>query len=857
VAASGGSNENDGSVGSPWATLAYAVTQASAGDTVYMNAGSHTIDATVSVPVGVSITGAGATSIINYTNTTANQPCLALISTPEGTDGNQSISYIKMDGGDSASWAIDVRNRDSVLIHNCTFEDFFVRGVTFHGHGYSTGQPDTYATGNKFYSNTVHDCSDYYGEGKTGNVDGRGALGVGGQHGILVYDNTFTQDDRGANANGYLIKYGAGGYNKGLKIYNNTITKTPYDSVSYDFAIELWNCQGGIEIYNNTIQGAIDFGGTSTTDAGGYGFAAKIYNNIIGQATLRDQDERGIYLELEHTGGMYIYKNRFYNLYEVLECYQSDGDVFEDLYFYYNTIENVGTLGEAWRGNTTLFSTLGTGVTATYDNINFFNNTIYAGTSAQPVSGLLFNFEGTATNVTVKNNIIYGFPGYAITISSTTIDTLTIQNNLMYSNGASNIVKFISPDTSEYTYSGNRLGENPQFASSDTFALAATSPAINQGLDLSLAFITTDILDSTFIGLPDMGAYEYISEEPPTEPLIATTTAPSQIKTNSAVGGGTVTYDGGGTVSARGVCWSTSANPTTSDSITTDGTGTGTFTSSITGLTSSTTYHVRAYATNETGTSYGADYRFSTTNFTRLKSNNKYIKALSDYTVYQTQDSLLAYYKLDDTTGTTVYSTVGRVNGTTNATVNATGKLGKAIDIAANEKSIVIPYGSRIIPTGTTMTVAFWVKFDAMSTALSRTCRLLRLNNSTNFTMDLYVSATDSTIEGNVKDSEDNIYYIHANTSLVVDTWYHIVCVVSSGSDTKIYVNGVDDTNGTDTNTFSGNIKAGDEGWVFGNTVSDGNYAIDGVIDEIAIFNNAFNQGGVTYYYNEGNGRTY
>jgi len=91
-----------------------------------------------------------------------------------------------------------------------------------------------------------------------------------------------------------------------------------------------------------------------------------------------------------------------------------------------------------------------------------------------------------------------------------------------------------------------------------------------------------------------------------------TTTAISSITANSASSGGNVTADGGASVTARGVCWSTSANPTTSNSKTSDSTGTGSFTSSITGLSPGTTYHVRAYATNNVGTTYGSDLTFTT-----------------------------------------------------------------------------------------------------------------------------------------------------------------------------------------------------------------------------------------------------
>lgn len=91
-----------------------------------------------------------------------------------------------------------------------------------------------------------------------------------------------------------------------------------------------------------------------------------------------------------------------------------------------------------------------------------------------------------------------------------------------------------------------------------------------------------------------------------------TTTAISNISYTTATSGGEITSSGGASISAKGVCWSTSANPTIADSKTTDGTGTATFVSSLTGLTANTTYHVRAYATNVKGTAYGADVTFTT-----------------------------------------------------------------------------------------------------------------------------------------------------------------------------------------------------------------------------------------------------
>lgn len=95
-------------------------------------------------------------------------------------------------------------------------------------------------------------------------------------------------------------------------------------------------------------------------------------------------------------------------------------------------------------------------------------------------------------------------------------------------------------------------------------------------------------------------------------PILSTNT-PTLVTDTTAVIGGNITSDGGGgAVTARGVCWSTSANPTTSNSHTTDSLGIGSFTSKIKGLLGSTTYYLRAYATNATGTGYGNQVTITT-----------------------------------------------------------------------------------------------------------------------------------------------------------------------------------------------------------------------------------------------------
>ena len=95
------------------------------------------------------------------------------------------------------------------------------------------------------------------------------------------------------------------------------------------------------------------------------------------------------------------------------------------------------------------------------------------------------------------------------------------------------------------------------------------------------------------------------------KPTVVTKSVGEVTKTSAKVVG-QVTADGGAEVTERGVCWSTSPNPTIEDNKTTNGNGVGTFTSNMTNLEHNTTYYVRAYATNEVGTAYGEEVSFTT-----------------------------------------------------------------------------------------------------------------------------------------------------------------------------------------------------------------------------------------------------
>ena len=152
------------------------------------------------------------------------------------------------------------------------------------------------------------------------------------------------------------------------------------------------------------------------------------------------------------------------------------------------------------------------------------------------------------------------------------------------------------------TYPNPTIYDNYVAAGSGSGAFTATLPDLVGGTTYYVKAYATNAL-GTIYG-------EQMSFVRAVLPTV-TTSAVSNIDSPSVTCGGNVTADGYSTVTARGVCWSTSHSPTISNSKTTDGTGTGSFTSTLASITAGTTYYIRAYATNGAGTAYGAEVSFT------------------------------------------------------------------------------------------------------------------------------------------------------------------------------------------------------------------------------------------------------
>ncbi len=299
----------------------------------------------------------------------------------------------------------------------------------------------------------------------------------------------------------------------------------------------------------------------------------------------------------------------------------TDTGISHDIYIYNNVLKYIAGYGIfLWRKP---------------DDIFIYNNTFYGINKIQTSGGAFVYInknEDDDTKIYVKNNIFYLDAVYATNTSasvyylvgSAEFDHFTSDYNLYYNTDAlARLYIHYNPTvyyrTSQWadwkTASGwdanSPTPADPSFTDDPTdLTLAEGSPAIGAGIGVGLV---TDFAGSVWKDEPSIGAYEYDSELPTPTDLAELTTNP--ITTYNAFKA-TITYEitsnGGGTITERGVVYSTSANPTTSSSKV-SGTGdVGSYTSYITNLSGGTTYHVRAYAINESGTSYGSDQNFTT-----------------------------------------------------------------------------------------------------------------------------------------------------------------------------------------------------------------------------------------------------
>ncbi len=162
----------------------------------------------------------------------------------------------------------------------------------------------------------------------------------------------------------------------------------------------------------------------------------------------------------------------------------------------------------------------------------------------------------------------------------------------------------------------------------------------------------------------------------PVKPTVTTQSA-SSITATTATGNGAISDLGNPNPTQHGVCWNTSGNPSTSDSLSQEGSvsETGAFTSSITGLSPNTTYYIKAYATNSAGTGYGSQVSFTTskkqlTISGTFTANNKTYDSTNDATINNNSLSLSGIVGGDDVSLTNIVLDFATVQAGSNIEVN-------------------------------------------------------------------------------------------------------------------------------------------------------------------------------------------
>ena len=521
VSPTGSDVTGDGTNLLPWATWAYAASQvATVGDVIHGAAGTYTETAQIILAPGVSMVGAGATTII--TSAAALEPMILLSSASEATDGNQSISYVKLDGGMAVNQGLSIRRRKNVVIHNVAFEDFIYSAAEVYGGATFTTVPSTYATGIVFRDSTVINCCQRRDPGIFG------ALRIGGTLGMEVYNCTLTQNSRATGSNGNLV-YLWGATNKAWKFYNNTCTKPDTDGIEdgyaggWNFHIESGN-SSGFQIYGNTFVGgvAIDLAGGIQVK-GDYIYSWYIHDNDFSISAQIATPAAGTHpphaIDYERTNEDVIVRNNTFTNYPTAINITLDEITYHKLrlYFYYNIFSNCGYSDGlyAFGGIQFVGSAAAIGNLCSY--VYIYNNVF----EADGARGLIhlqspYNLD----HFYIRNNICIDAASYGWlnawdklgddTTDTGTYDSFFIENNLLYNNANANAIYYRGgkaiTNLTGWSPQTNILGSDPLFVSATNFHLQAASPAINAGQYVS---ITTDFDGQPVASPPEIGAYEY------------------------------------------------------------------------------------------------------------------------------------------------------------------------------------------------------------------------------------------------------------------------------------------------------------------------------------------------------------
>ena len=515
VALTGNDVTGNGSVTSPWRSLYKACQSVTvSGSVIHIKAGTYSEANQCTLAVGVSLEGDGVNSIIQCTRVVSriggtSSGSISLLSTTQGTNGNQSISNLKLDGINKGTIGIVVGRRSNVKIHDITITNFLYNGITFNGGSSQVTTPTTFATGNEIYNVTGTDCGsvpatpDDYSKWVNGGI-----IAFSGQSGFLMHHNILTNTGRKPYGNDNTLSIGYP--NKGSKIYNNKSTKLTNDA-GWNFHFEFWNSWGGVEIYNNDFYGgknALDLSGSVASFKGSYDYSFSVHNNRFYNTGASSTSGRyTITIEGVSTCDIIIYENYFLDCGCPIAITEGSfnnkpigASELRNIRIYKNVMESCGYDNSGIWSN--IISMNNSAVGSKMSDIHIYNNVIKSDITRN--AGIKINVSGSgakASNININNNIITDCTNgtFLTVINKGAIDGLNVNNNVLYGNAGSNNPTFSGNAVANYKFLNN-VKSNPLFISNTDFHLQSASPAKDAGINVGLAYMGT---------APDIGAFEY------------------------------------------------------------------------------------------------------------------------------------------------------------------------------------------------------------------------------------------------------------------------------------------------------------------------------------------------------------
>lgn len=308
-----------------------------------------------------------------------------------------------------------------------------------------------------------------------------------------------------------------------------------------------------------------------------------------------------------------------------------------------------------------------------------------------------------------------------------------------------------------------------------------------------------------------------------TSPTVETQ-AVVEILDQTAKSGGKIINDGGGAITAKGLVWSKSPNPTISlQTRSTNGTGVDVYTGELINLEKNTTYYVRAYATNAAGTGYGNEITFTTLNV-------------------DLSNGLAGYYPF---TGNANDSSGNNVNGIVTGaqlTADRKGSTNCAYSFNGTNQYITIPDNNSVNDFTTQLSISIWLNYNGFpgtntSSQVIGKWGIGGVNNAA-YGIGLFSeNSTTATLRASVHKAGVNSGVSTAPTTISTNTWYHFVFTFNNGT-LKVYLNGdlvksfAGPINSTQNSNY--NIDLGREAY--------GNYVYyKGSLDDVYLYNRELN----------------